>query len=107
MQQRIDAAAQARAVFAAVARLPDSERAVLVLVALDDLSVTEAATVLGLRPVTAPVRLHRARCAAPPDRQRRVTRHLSATGGIMTHTQFEDRLLSELRQLVAARPPPG
>jgi RNA polymerase sigma-70 factor (ECF subfamily) len=63
MQQRIDAAAHARAVFAAVAQLPDRERAVLELVALDDLSVTEAARVLGLRPVTARVRLHRARTA--------------------------------------------
>jgi RNA polymerase sigma-70 factor (ECF subfamily) len=61
MQERIDAAAQSRALFAAVAQLPEGERAVLELVALDDLSVTEAAAVLGLRPVTARVRLHRAR----------------------------------------------
>ena len=63
MRERIDAAAQSRALFAAVAELPDGERAVLELVALDDLSVTEAAAVLGLRPVTARVRLHRARGA--------------------------------------------
>jgi len=63
MQERIDAAAQSRALFAAVAQLPDGERAVLELVALDDLSVSEAAAVLGLRPVTARVRLHRARGA--------------------------------------------
>src|SRR3954447_12364538 len=63
LQERIDAAAQARGVFAAVARLPDGERAVFELVALDELSVTEAAAVLGLRPVTARVRLHRARGA--------------------------------------------
>jgi RNA polymerase sigma-70 factor (ECF subfamily) len=49
--------------FAAVAQLPEGERAVLELVALDDLSVTEAAAVLGVRPVTARVRLHRARGA--------------------------------------------
>ena len=61
MQERIDAASHSRALFAAVARLPEGERAVLELVALDDLSVTEAAAVLGLRPVTARVRLHRAR----------------------------------------------
>lgn len=61
MQERIDAAASARALFAAVARLPDGERAVLELVALDELSVAEAAAVLGIRPVTARVRLHRAR----------------------------------------------
>jgi len=63
MQERIDAAARSRELFAAVARLPEGERAVLELVALDDLSVTEAAAVLGLRPVTARVRLHRARGA--------------------------------------------
>ena len=63
MQERIDAAARSRALFAAVAKLPEGERAVLELVALDDLSVTEAAAVLGLRPVTARVRLHRARGA--------------------------------------------
>ena len=63
MRERIDAAAQSRELFAAVARLPEGERAVLELVALDDLSVTEAAAVLGLRPVTARVRLHRARAA--------------------------------------------
>ena len=63
MRERVDAAAQSRALFAAVAQLSDGERAVLELVALDDLSVTEAAAVLGLRPVTARVRLHRARSA--------------------------------------------
>jgi RNA polymerase sigma-70 factor (ECF subfamily) len=63
MQQRIDAAAQARELFAAIAQLPDGERAILELVALDELSVSEAAGVLGLRPVSARVRLHRARSA--------------------------------------------
>jgi RNA polymerase sigma-70 factor (ECF subfamily) len=62
MQQRIDAAARARELYAALAELPDGERAVLELVALDDLTVTEAAA-LGVRPVTARVRLHRARGA--------------------------------------------
>jgi RNA polymerase sigma-70 factor (ECF subfamily) len=63
MQQRIDAAAQTRELFAAVSSLPPAERAVIELVALDELTVGEAATVLGLRPVTARVRLHRARTA--------------------------------------------
>jgi RNA polymerase sigma factor (sigma-70 family) len=63
MQQRIDAAAGARPLFEAVAQLPDGERAVLELVALDELTVGEAASVLGLRAVTARVRLHRARSA--------------------------------------------
>jgi RNA polymerase sigma-70 factor (ECF subfamily) len=63
LRERIDAASHSRALFAAVAQLPEGERAVLELIALDDLSVTEAAAVLGLRPVTARVRLHRARGA--------------------------------------------
>lgn len=61
IQERIDAAAQARSLYAALARLPDSERAVFELVALDELSIADAAAVLGIRPVTARVRLHRAR----------------------------------------------
>lgn len=61
MQERIDAAAQARALFTAIAELPEGERAVLELVALDELSVTDAARALGIRPVAARVRLHRAR----------------------------------------------
>jgi RNA polymerase sigma-70 factor (ECF subfamily) len=42
-------------------RLSSNERAVLELVALDGLEVSEAARVLGIRPVAARVRLHRAR----------------------------------------------
>jgi RNA polymerase sigma-70 factor (ECF subfamily) len=61
LQEQIDAARDSRALVAAMARLPDSERAVLELVAVDQLTVTEAATALGIRAVTARVRLHRAR----------------------------------------------
>jgi RNA polymerase sigma factor (sigma-70 family) len=58
---RIDAAAQARRLYSAMDRLPEAERAVLELVALDELTVAEAAAAAGVRPVTARVRLHRAR----------------------------------------------
>jgi RNA polymerase sigma-70 factor (ECF subfamily) len=61
MDARIDAAAQARRLYAAMDRLPDGERAVLELVALDELTVAEAAAAAGVRTVTARVRLHRAR----------------------------------------------
>jgi RNA polymerase sigma-70 factor (ECF subfamily) len=61
LQERIDAAQESRELAAAIARLPESERAVLELVALDELSVTDAAAALGIRAVTARVRLHRAR----------------------------------------------
>jgi len=63
LQDRIDAAAQARGLYAALAGLPDAERAVFELHALDGLTPGEAARVLGIRPVTARVRLHRARTA--------------------------------------------
>jgi RNA polymerase sigma-70 factor (ECF subfamily) len=58
---RIDAEAGARELYRAMDRLPERERAVLELVAVDQLTVTEAAAALGVRTVTARVRLHRAR----------------------------------------------
>jgi RNA polymerase sigma-70 factor (ECF subfamily) len=61
MDARVDAAAQSRGLYAAMDRLPEGERAVLELVALDELTVAEAAAAAGVRPVTARVRLHRAR----------------------------------------------
>jgi RNA polymerase sigma factor (sigma-70 family) len=61
MDARLDAAAQSRALYAAMDRLPEAERAVLELVAIDELTVAEAAAAAGVRPVTARVRLHRAR----------------------------------------------
>jgi RNA polymerase sigma-70 factor (ECF subfamily) len=63
IQERIDAQARARDLYAAVADLPDGERAAFELVALDGLSTSEAAAVLGIRKVTARVRVHRARTA--------------------------------------------
>jgi RNA polymerase sigma-70 factor (ECF subfamily) len=41
--------------------LPEAERAVLELVAIDELTVAEAAAAVGVRSGTARVRLHRAR----------------------------------------------
>lgn len=58
---RIDAAAEKRRVYQAMERLSETERAVLELVAIDELSLAEAAVAAGVRPVTARVRLHRAR----------------------------------------------
>jgi RNA polymerase sigma factor (sigma-70 family) len=58
---RIDAAGQLRHLYQAMDRLSESERAILELVALDELSLTEAAAAAEVRPVTARVRLHRAR----------------------------------------------
>lgn len=58
---RIDAAAQSRRLYDAMDCLPDAERAVLELVAIDELTVAEAAAAIGVRSGTARVRLHRAR----------------------------------------------
>jgi RNA polymerase sigma factor (sigma-70 family) len=61
IEERIDAEREARNVFAAIADLPRRDRAVLELVAVDGLSIGDAAQALGLPPGTARVRLHRAR----------------------------------------------
>ncbi|WP_084965639.1 RNA polymerase sigma factor [Thermoactinospora rubra] len=71
MEERIDAERQMRAALEAMRELPEGERAVLELVAVDQLTVAEAAAALGVRQVTARVRLHRARkalrqVASPP-----------------------------------------
>ena len=61
MDARIDAATQSRRLYEAMDRRSEAERTVLELVALDELTVAEAAAAAGVRPVTARVRLHRAR----------------------------------------------
>jgi RNA polymerase sigma factor (sigma-70 family) len=61
MEERIDAERRMRSALEAMAELPEGERAVLELVAIDQLTVSEAAAALGIRKVTARVRLHRAR----------------------------------------------
>jgi RNA polymerase sigma-70 factor (ECF subfamily) len=61
MEERIDAERQMRSALEAMTDLPDGERAVLELVAIDQLTIAEAAAALGIRRVTARVRLHRAR----------------------------------------------
>jgi RNA polymerase sigma factor (sigma-70 family) len=61
LEERIDAEAKARDLQCAMDRLSESERAVLELVALDGLTVLEAAHALRISQVSARVRLHRAR----------------------------------------------
>lgn len=58
---RIDAERKARAVFEALADLPEGQRAVVELVAVDGLRLDEAAQALGISPTNARVRYHRAR----------------------------------------------
>ncbi len=61
IEERIDAERGARTLYDALASLPRRDRALMELVALDGLSITEAAAVLGVKPGTARVRLHRSR----------------------------------------------
>jgi RNA polymerase sigma-70 factor (ECF subfamily) len=61
IEERIDAERRARKLYDALASLPRRDRALMELVALDGLSITEAAAVLGVKPGTARVRLHRSR----------------------------------------------
>jgi len=61
IEERIDAERFARELYAALDRLPPRDRALMELVALDGLPVAEAAAVLGVKPGTARVRLHRSR----------------------------------------------
>jgi RNA polymerase sigma factor (sigma-70 family) len=60
---RLDSAARVRALTDAVRALPPGERDVLLLVAWEQLTPAQAATVLGVPPGTARSRLHRARAA--------------------------------------------
>lgn len=75
----IDALQNRDAFSRAFARLNETEREVLRLVAWDGLDTREAASVLGCSPTAFRVRLHRAR--------RRLAKHLEAAG----HLQFEGR----------------
>lgn len=61
IEERLDAERESRRLYRAMAELNDEDRALLELVALDGLSVVDAARVLGVKPGTARVRLHRSR----------------------------------------------
>ncbi|MET7945558.1 sigma-70 family RNA polymerase sigma factor [Micromonospora sp. NPDC005324] len=63
IEERIDAEALARRTYQALRGLPERTRALLELVAVDGLSVADAADALGISPVAARVRVHRARRA--------------------------------------------
>ena len=74
LEERIDAERDCRGLLERIAALPPGQRALLELVAVDGLSLPEAAAVLGVTTVAARVRLHRARRALtgspagdPPD----------------------------------------
>ncbi|MGB4837004.1 MAG: RNA polymerase sigma factor [Nostocoides sp.] len=61
LEERIDAERAARDLHERLTALPSGERAVLELVALDGVGLADAGAVLGISPVAARVRVHRAR----------------------------------------------
>ncbi len=61
MEDRIQAERTTRALYSALAALPGRDRRLMELVAVDGLTLAEAAEELGLKPGTARVRLHRSR----------------------------------------------
>ncbi|MFY1689798.1 RNA polymerase sigma factor [Plantactinospora sp. WMMB782] len=61
IEERIDAESAARHTYRALRELPEETRALIELVAVDGLTVADAAIALGVSPVAARVRLHRAR----------------------------------------------
>ena len=67
LAEKIDASRRVRELHQELQALPEGERDVLELVAVDGLTVAEAAAALGIRPVTARVRLYRARRALQPE----------------------------------------
>jgi len=61
IEERIDAERQLSALHEGLAALSEEDRALFELVALDGLTIADAAQVLGVKPATARVRLHRSR----------------------------------------------
>jgi RNA polymerase sigma-70 factor (ECF subfamily) len=61
VEDRIDSERRTRRLYAALASLPRRDRVLMELVAVDGLSVADAARALGVKPSTARVRLHRCR----------------------------------------------
>ena len=61
IEERIDAERESRRLYRALDGLNDEDRKLLELVALDGLSVADAARSLGVKPATARARLHAAR----------------------------------------------
>lgn len=61
IEERIDAERETRRLYEALAVLRPRDRALMELVVVEGLPVTDAAAVLGVKPATARVRLHRSR----------------------------------------------
>ena len=77
IEERLDAERESRRIYRAMADLSDDDRALLELVALDGLSVADAARALGVKPGTARVRLHRNRARVQSQLQPRTQEVIS------------------------------
>ncbi len=80
--EQIDASRQVRRLHEDLRALPDGERAVIELVSVDGLTIAEAAAALGLRPVTARVRLLRARRSLRSALAQHTTQAVAQTGAM-------------------------
>ncbi|MGI5150156.1 RNA polymerase sigma factor [Plantactinospora sp. CA-294935] len=81
LEERIDAQTAIRRMLPAIDELTEGERAVLEFVAIEGLTVGDAAAALGISTVSARVRLHRAR--------KRLHRHPPGVGAVTHHPIME------------------
>src|SRR3974377_363097 len=70
-QTQMEESAEVRAVLAALQQLPEMDRTVLLMRALDEMPYEEIAETLGITVVTTKVKVHRARLKLMQDRQER------------------------------------
>jgi RNA polymerase sigma-70 factor (ECF subfamily) len=75
LEERLDAEQASRGLLEGMAALPSGQRAVLEMVAVDGLTVTEAAAALDISTVAARVRLHRARKAMQRELAKKTAPH--------------------------------
>ena len=78
IEERIDAERSSRSLLERIADLPEGQRAVLELTAIDGLTPAETAKVLGISTVAVRVRLHRARRALASATEPEAPQHFSA-----------------------------
>jgi len=79
-QMQMEESAEVRAVLAALQQLPEMDRTVLLMRALDEMPYEEIAETLGITVVTTKVKVHRARLKLMQDRQER-RKVVTAAGG--------------------------
>ncbi len=110
IEERLDAERESRRLHRAIAELPEEDRALLELVSLDGLSIADAARVLGVKPATARVRLHRSRARVNAPCRARARARPAPGGTPMTQTpldSFESALLARAAPAGGRAPGPA